>query len=103
MHCTAQAPATNVPPRPVDPDQASVLELTSSGDTTTGTSTSRLGTCPIRPGRFQGSVFKWEMDVSMPFSMNVKGRVAVDGDSMQGAVEVGMFGESAMRGTRRAG
>lgn len=84
-------------------EQASVLELTASGDTVTGTSASRLGTSPISAGKLQGNVFTWEMDVSMPFSMKMKGKVTVDGDAMQGAVEVGMFGESAMRGTRRTG
>jgi hypothetical protein len=84
-------------------EQASVLELTASGDAVTGTSSSRLGTSPVNAGKIQGNVFRWEMDVSMPFPMKMKGKVTVDGDSMQGSVEVGMFGESAIRGTRRAG
>lgn len=84
-------------------EQASVLELTAAGDIVTGTSSSRLGTSAISAGRIQDNVFTWEMDVSMPFPMKMKGKMTVDGESMQGAVEVGMFGESAMRGTRRAG
>lgn len=83
-------------------EQASVMQLAASGGTVTGTSTSMLGEAPVKEGRFDGNTFTWEMEMSMPFPMTLKGEVTVDGDAMQGTVAVGVFGKSAIRGTRRA-
>jgi hypothetical protein len=82
-------------------DQASVMVLAAAGSAVTGTSTSMLGTAELRAGCCEGDRLTWEMDISMPFPMTLKGDVRVTGDHLEGQVSVGMFGSSAIRGERR--
>ena len=83
-------------------DQQSVLELSVAGDAVTGTSTNDFEKLELSDGKFDGRTFRWKMVASFPFKMNLSGEVVVDGDAFSGEVSVGMFGSSAIRGTRRA-
>ena len=82
-------------------DQLSVMDLKSDGDIVTGTSTNMMGTIDVTHGKLEGNTFTWQMDMTAPFPMKLKGEVEVDGDSMQGTVAAGFFGKSAISGKRQ--
>lgn len=84
-------------------DQQAVMELAAAGEGVSGTSTNDFEKLELSDGRFDGRVLTWKMVASFPFKMKMSGEVTVDGDAFSGEVSVGMFGSSAIRGTRRVG
>ncbi len=83
-------------------DQASVMELKSAGPVVTGTSTNMMGTMDITDGRIAGNTFTWQMEMKVPFPMKLTGEVSINGDSMDGTITAGFFGQSAITGTRQS-
>lgn len=82
--------------------QHSILDLKSDGQTVTGTSTSTLGTTEVMNGRIEGGSFTWTLEMKVPFPMTLKGQATIAGDKLEGTVAAGMFGKSAITGTREA-
>jgi hypothetical protein len=82
-------------------DQKGVLTVAPDGDTFTGNITGDLGSMEIRSGRISGNTLIWQMKMTMPMPIDLDCAATVEGDSLTGTVKAGMFGEMALKGTKR--
>lgn len=79
--------------------QEGTLEITSSGDSFTGTMKGRQGEQPIS-GKVDGDTLTWAAQITSPFPMTLEFTVTVNGDAMTGSVKAGAFGSSPLTGER---
>jgi len=79
--------------------QEGSLEITSSGDSFTGTMKGRQGEQPIS-GKVDGDTLTWSAQITSPFPMTLEFTVTVNGDAMSGSVKAGAFGSSPLTGER---
>src|SRR5579863_4417338 len=79
--------------------QEGSLEITSSGDSFTGTMKGRAGEQPIS-GKIDGDTLTWSASITSPFPMTLEFTVTVNGDAMTGSVKAGAFGSSPLTGER---
>ncbi|MGH7023614.1 MAG: hypothetical protein ACREEB_08500 [Caulobacteraceae bacterium] len=75
------------------------LDITSSGDSFTGTMKGRMGEQPIS-GKVDGDTLTWSAQITSPFPMTLEFTVTVSGDAMSGSVKAGAFGSSPLTGVR---
>ena len=79
--------------------QEGELDITTSGDSFTGTMKGRQGDQPIS-GKVDGDTLTWSASITQPFPITLEFTVKVDGDSMTGSVKAGAFGSSPLTGVR---
>jgi hypothetical protein len=78
-----------------------IVVPSADGASFTGTlSNAMLGTVEIADGTIDGDMLLCSLDVSQPTRMTVSCEMIVDGDSLNGFVKAGMFGEMKLTGTR---
>lgn len=78
-----------------------VVRPSASGETFTGTlSNEMMGTVEIAQGTIDGDMLLCSLDVTKPMRMRVECEVIVDGDTLNGLVRAGMFGDMPLTGTR---
>lgn len=83
-------------------EQSGTLTLKVDGNTLIGKVDTALGTEEFDDGTVSGKDLEWSIDISKPTPMTLKFKATVDGDSMSGKVDLGMFGSAPLSGKRIA-
>jgi hypothetical protein len=83
---------------PMGTRNASVT-LKADGSTLTGTMSGDDGSTNIYDGT-AGDQLKWKTDIVSPMPMTLEFTATVTGDSLEGTVALGMFGNAPLSGTR---
>ena len=73
--------------------------ITTSGDTFTGTTSGRMGEQQVS-GKVNGDTLTWSSQISQPMPMTLEFEAKVDGDKMTGNVKLGAFGNAPLSGVR---
>lgn len=73
--------------------------ITTSGDTFTGTTSGRMGEQKIE-GKVNGDTLTWSSNISQPMPMTLEFQATVNGDNMSGTVQLGAFGSAPLTGVR---
>lgn len=73
--------------------------ITTSGDTFTGTTSGRMGDQKIE-GKVNGDTLTWSSNISQPMPMTLEFQATVNGDNMSGTVQLGAFGSAPLSGVR---
>ena len=81
-------------------DQSSTVELRSDGTALTGTQSGNGESGPIYDGAADGDRASWKVDITRPLALTVEFKATVDGDSISGVAEAGMFPASPFSGSR---
>ena len=75
------------------------LGVASSGDTFKGTSEEETSV-EVKDGKINGDALTWSMDVPIPMPMTLDCQATVTGDTMDGTVKAGDFGNFPLTGKR---
>jgi len=81
-------------------DREIVMVMAQDGDSLSGTMEADGNTIDIQDGTIEDGRGKWKADLTQPMPITLEFDVGVDGDAMEGSVKLGMFGNSAVTGTR---
>jgi len=82
--------------------QKAVLDMTTSGDSLTGTQTAQQGSGPLENGKVDGNNLSWSAKISSPLPLTLDFAGTVDGDKLSGSVKAGSFGSFPFTGSRSA-
>jgi hypothetical protein len=82
-------------------DQSSVLTIVSNGDSFQGTNAGPMGSLDVEGGKVDGNRLTWTMKMTVPMPMTLNCEAIVEGNTISGALDTGMFGKITMSGTRR--
>jgi hypothetical protein len=74
-------------------------EITTSGDTFTGKTSSPMGSQDVS-GKVDGDTLTWSSAITSPMPMTLEFSAKVEGDKMSGNVKLGAFGNAALSGVR---
>jgi hypothetical protein len=81
--------------------QESTLVIQSSGGTLTGTQSAGSGEGrQIEEGTVDGNDITWKASITKPMPMTLEFSGTVDGDTINGSVKLGMFGNAPFSGSR---
>ena len=80
--------------------QESALDLKSDGGTLTGSNTANGQSVEIYEGTVDGDTATWKIDITQPLPMTLTFTAEVDGDSISGQADPGMFPPSPFSGSR---
>lgn len=80
--------------------QKGQLTVNSDGSSFTGTMTGDRGSLDISDGAVDGNKLTWTADIAEPMPMKLSFSVEVNGDEMTGNVQLGMFGNAPLTGSR---
>ena len=80
--------------------QSAEVTVEAVGDAFTGSIAIAQGGSPITDGQVDGNKLAWSVKITQPMPMTLEFSVEVNGDDMSGFVKLGMFGSSAVKGTR---
>lgn len=80
--------------------QNAEVNVEADGDTFNGSIAITQGSSPITDGQVDGNKLNWSVKITQPMPMTLEFAVEVNGDDMTGFVKLGMFGSSAVKGTR---
>ena len=80
--------------------QNGTMELTTDGNTLTGTLKGPQGEIELQDGTVDGDALTWKADITSPMAMTLEFSATVDGDNMSGDVKLGAFGNASFTGTR---
>lgn len=86
---------------PIGP-QTSVLTLSGSDDSFSGSSVGPMGSAEVQDGSVSGDEVVFTMKLTTPFPMTVTVNATLDGDSMAGKVDTGAFGKMDFTATRKS-
>ena len=81
-------------------DRDAVVTLAADGDALSGTMSSDGNTLDIENAKMENGRAMWDASVTTPMPITLSFDVAADGDTMDGTVKLGMFGNSNVTGTR---
>jgi hypothetical protein len=81
--------------------QASVLTVQSRGELLSGELSANGETVAIHDGTVAGSAAAWKATVTKPFSMTIAFTATVDGESLSGEAQAGVFPPSPLSGARQ--
>lgn len=81
-------------------DRQIVMNMTREGDTLSGTMEADDNTIDIKEGKVTDGRASWKADLTQPMPITLEFDCGVDGDALDGTVKLGMFGNSAVSGTR---
>jgi hypothetical protein len=73
--------------------------ITTSGDTFTGKTEGRMGSQDVS-GKVSGDTLTWSANITSPMPMTLDFTAKVSGDTMDGTVKLGAFGNAPMTGVR---
>jgi hypothetical protein len=79
--------------------QEVTADITTSGDTFTGTTSGRMGEQKVE-GKVNGDTLTWSTNITQPMPMTLEFSATVSGDSMSGNVQLGAFGSAPLSGVR---
>ncbi len=83
-------------------DQQGTLTLIVDGDTVTGQQVGALGTMDVENGKVDGNSVTWVSNMTVPMPMTLEVVAVVDGDTIEGTVKAGAFGDMPMSGVRKS-
>lgn len=84
-------------------DQTSVFTVVPSDDGTTftGTNAGPMGSLDVEDGKIDGNTLTWKMSMTVPMPLTLNCTATIDGDTLTGTINAGMFGDMPMTGTRK--
>ncbi len=80
--------------------QNGTMELTTDGNTLTGTLKSPQGEIELQDGTVDGDALTFKADITSPMAMTLEFSATVEGDELKGDVKLGSFGNATFTGTR---
>ena len=83
-------------------EQKAVLVLKSDGNSLTGASEGPMGNVEIAGGKIDGNALSWRMDIKTPMAMTLEVNATIDGDTIDGSMKLGPFGNAPFKATRAA-
>ena len=81
-------------------ERRSTLTLSTSGGTLTGKQEAEGNTTDITDGTVNGNDVSWKVAITNPMPLTLTFSGAVDGNSLTGTADTGMFGSFPFQGTR---
>jgi hypothetical protein len=81
-------------------EQDFVLTVVSNGDRFSGSAVGNIGSKQIEDGSVEGDTLLWTMHISKPMPVTLACRATISGDSLEGKVKAGIFGNFPITGTR---
>ena len=81
-------------------ERRSTLTLSTAGGTLTGTQEAEGNTTDIADGTVNGNDVSWQVSITNPMPLTLTFSGTVDGNSMNGTADTGMFGSFPFQGTR---
>lgn len=81
-------------------DREAELTLKQDGDALTGSAVADGNTTPLNNGKVEDGHAKFEMDLTSPMPITLEFDLEAEGDALSGTVKLGMFGNSAVTGSR---
>ena len=81
-------------------ERRSTLTLSTSGGTLTGNQEADGNTTDITEGTVNGNDVSWQVSITNPMPLTLTFNGTVDGNSLNGTADTGMFGSFPFEGTR---
>ncbi len=81
-------------------ERSSVLTLSTAGGTLTGKQEAEGNTTDIADGSVSGNSLSWKVSITNPMPLTLTFSGTVDGNSLTGTADTGMFGSFPFQGTR---
>jgi len=81
-------------------DREAVLTLAQDGESLTGEAVADDTPTALKNGKVEDGRAKFEMDLTSPMPITLEFDLGNDGGSVEGTVKLGMFGNSAVTGTK---
>ena len=81
-------------------ERRSTLTLATSGGTLTGTQEAEGNTTEIADGTANGNDLSWKVSITNPMPLTLTFSGTVDGNTLSGTADTGMFGSFPFEGTR---
>jgi hypothetical protein len=81
-------------------ERRSTLTLSTSGGTLTGTQEAEGNTTDIAAGSVAGNDVSWQVSITNPMPLTLTFNGTVDGNTLNGTADTGMFGSFPFEGTR---
>jgi len=81
-------------------ERRSTLTLSTAGGTLTGTQQAEGDTTDISEGTVNGNEVSWKVAITNPMPLTLTFSGTVDGNSLNGSADTGMFGSFPFQGTR---
>jgi hypothetical protein len=81
-------------------ERRSTLTLSTAGGTLTGTQQAEGDTTDISEGTVNGNDVSWKVAITNPMPLTLTFSGTVDGNSLNGSADTGMFGSFPFQGTR---
>jgi len=81
-------------------ERRSTLTLSTAGGTLTGTQQAEGDTTEIAEGTVNGNDVSWKVAITNPMPLTLTFSGTVDGNSLNGSADTGMFGSFPFQGTR---
>jgi hypothetical protein len=81
-------------------EQKSTLTLSTAGGALTGKQEAQGNTSDIAEGSVNGNELSWQVSITNPMPLTLTFTGTVDGNSLNGSADTGMFGSFPFEGTR---
>ena len=81
-------------------ERRSTLTLATSGGSLTGSQEAEGNTTDITDGSVSGNDVSWKVAITNPMPLTLTFTGTVDGDTLNGSADTGMFGSFPFEGTR---
>ena|SRR5438132_1501733 len=81
-------------------ERRSTLTLSTAGGTLTGTQQAEGDTTDIAEGTVSGNELSWKVSITNPMPLTLTFSGTLDGSTMNGSADTGMFGSFPFQGTR---
>ena len=81
-------------------ERRSTLTLSTAGGTLTGKQEAEGNTTEIAEGTVNGNEVSWKVSITNPMPLTLTFSGTVDGNSLTGSADTGMFGSFPFQGTR---
>ncbi len=82
--------------------QKATLDITTNGNSLTGTQTAQQGSGPLENGKVDGNNLSWSAKITNPLPLTLDFTGTVEGDKLSGSVKAGSFGPFPFTGSRTA-
>ena len=81
-------------------ERRSTLTLSTAGGTLTGKQEAEGNTTDIAEGTVNGNELSWKVSITNPMPLTLTFNGTVDGNTLNGSADTGMFGSFPFQGTR---
>ena len=81
-------------------ERRSTLTLATAGGSLTGKQEAEGNTTDIADGTVNGNELSWKVSITNPMPLTLTFTGTVDGDTLSGSADTGMFGSFPFEGTR---